>query len=114
MFKEQSSPDFSVLINRGSNNSGFHGIQIVSLGPGTPFEMTDIIYNSETDEFTLTWNSKPNQIYALYVSEDLKEWEFDLDDSINSDGDTTTYGPFENPMPRSKQLFFQAKETDEE
>ena len=114
VFKEQTGPDFSVLINRGSNNSGFHGIQIVSLGPGTPFEMTDIIYNSETDEFTLTWNSKPNQIYALYVSEDLKEWEFDLDDSINSDGDTTTYGPFENPMPRSKQLFFQAKETDEE
>ena len=114
VFKEQSGSDFSVQINRGSSNSGIHGIQIVSLGPGTPFEMTEILYNSETDEFTLIWNSKPNQIYALYVSENLEEWDFDLDDSILSDGDTTTYGPFENPMPGSKQLFFRAQETDEE
>ena len=114
VFREQSGSDFSVLINRGSSNSGIHGIQIVSLGPGTPFEMTDILYNKETDEFTLTWNSKPNQTYALYVSENLEEWDFDLDDSIISDGDTTTYGPFENPMPGSRQLFFRAEETDEE
>ena len=114
VFREQSGSDFSVQINRGSSNSGIHGIQIVSLGPGTPFEMTDILYNKETDEFTLTWNSKPNQTYALYVSENLEEWDFDLDDSIISDGDTTTYGPFENPMPGSRQLFFRAEETDEE
>ena len=101
-------------INRGSSNSGIHAIQIVRLGPGTPFEMTEILYNAQTNEFTLTWNSKPNETYALYVSEDLKSWDFDLDDSIISEGDTTTYGPFENPMPEARQLFFRAEETEEE
>ena len=114
VFRDQSSSDFSLQINRGSSNSGIHAIQIVRLGPGTPFEMTEILYNAQTNEFTLTWNSKPNETYALYVSEDLKSWDFDLDDSIISEGDTTTYGPFENPMPEARQLFFRAEETEEE
>ena len=114
VFREQNSSDFSVQINRGSSNSGIHGIQIVRLGPGTPFEMTEILYNAQTDEFTLTWNSIPNKTYALYVSENLKTWDFDLDDSIISEGDTTTYGPFENPMPEVRELFFRAHETEDE
>ena len=114
VFREQNSSDFSVQINRGSSNSGIHGIQIVRLGPGTPFEMTEILYNAQTDEFTLTWNSIPNKTYALFVSEDLKTWDFDLDDSIISEGDTTTYGPFENPMPEARELFFRAQETEDE
>ena len=34
---------------------------------------------------------KPNKTYALYFSETLEEFDADIDDSIESQGETTVY-----------------------
>ncbi|MBT7983624.1 MAG: LamG domain-containing protein, partial [Akkermansiaceae bacterium] len=60
-------------------------------GGGTALEFTNITYNTDDGAFTLEWNSKPNKTYALYYSLDLSDWEADIDDSIASEGETTSY-----------------------
>ena len=75
-------------------------------GSGTALEFTNISYNSDDGNFTLEWNSKPNKTYALYYSLDLSDWEADIDDSIASEGETTSYS-FENPEGKeARKIFF--------
>ena len=75
-------------------------------GGGTALEFTNISYNSDDGNFTLEWNSKPNKTYALYYSLDLSDWEADIDDSIASEGETTSYS-FENPEGKeARKIFF--------
>ena len=50
----------------------------------------------ENDTFILEWVSKPNKTYSLFYSTDLFDWEADIDDSIISEGEKTSY-TFENP-----------------
>ena len=84
------------------------------LGLAIPFEFTSIIYNAEEDGFRLEWNSKPNKTYALYFSESLEEFDADIDDSIESQGETTVYpGEDEwlpNPLEGAPKLFFRIEE----
>ena len=84
------------------------------LGLAIPFEFTNIIYNAEEDGFRLEWNSKPNKTYALFFSETLEEFDADIDDSIESQGETTVY-PSEdewlpNPLEGAPKLFFRIEE----
>ena len=77
-------------------------------GPGgcTTLEFTNISYNSDDGNFTLEWNSKPNKTYSLYYSLDLSDWEADIDDSIESEGETTSYS-FEHPEGKeARKIFF--------
>lgn len=110
VFREQTSPTFSLDVIRGSSNSGLHGVQIVGTGPIIPLAITDIVYDQANDMFTIDWDSKPGLIYALYVSTDLQDWGFDVDDSIVSGGESSSYGPFDHPMPGSPELFFRVQE----
>ena len=84
------------------------------LGLAIPFEFTNIIYNAEEDGFRLEWNSKPNKTYALFFSETLEEFDADIDDSIESQGETTVYpGEGEwlpNPLEGAPGLFFRIEE----
>ena len=84
------------------------------IAPATPFEFTSIIYNAEEDGFKLEWNSKPNKTYALYFSETLEEFDADIDDSIESQGETTVYpdgdGWLQNPLEGAPRLFFRIEE----
>ena len=84
------------------------------LGLAIPFEFTNIIYNAEEDGFRLEWNSKPNKTYALFFSETLEEFDADIDDSIESQGETTVYpGEDEwlpNPLEGAPKLFFRIEE----
>ena len=85
------------------------------LGLAIPFEFTNIIYNAAEDGFRLQWNSKPNKTYALFFSETLEEFDADIDDSIESGGETTVYPPIgepglENPLEGAPQLFFRIEE----
>ena len=75
-----------------------------------PFQITEIIYSKENREFELTWDSKTGKTYSLFYNINLDEWESDIDDSIDSGGETTTYR-FENPEgPEIKRIFFKVIE----
>ena len=64
----------------------------------------------ENREFELTWDSKTGKTYSLFYNINLDEWESDIDDSIESGGETTTYR-FENPEgPEIKSIFFKVIE----
>ena len=75
-------------------------------GGGTTLQFTNISYNSDDGNFTLEWTSKPNKTYSLYYSLDLSDWEADIDDSIVSEGETTSYS-FEHPEgTEARKIFF--------
>jgi hypothetical protein len=70
----------------------------VLLGGGTQFAITDISYDNKgtddrsDDTISLTWPSKAGQTYGIFYSEDLFDWETDLNDNYPADeGDSTTY-----------------------
>ena len=84
----------------------------------TPLNFTEIIYDSEKDTFRLKWNSRGGKTYSLFYSEDLSQFDADLDDSIESGGDFTVYPAedqpgLENPLSGSKKIFFQVTENEE-
>ena len=60
--------------------------------------------------------SKPNKTYALYFSETLEEFDADIDDSIESQGETTVYPGGDEWLQKihlresPKQLFFRIEE----
>ena len=55
------------------------------------FVITDIDYSLSDQQLTLTWNSREGQIYVVKYSEDMINWDGDLDDSIDADaGEQTT------------------------
>tara|TARA_B100001121_G_scaffold26051_1_gene20218 strand:- start:226 stop:3321 length:3096 start_codon:yes stop_codon:yes gene_type:complete len=83
-----------------------------------PLNFTEIIYNAEDDTFRFKWNSRAGKTYSLFYSEDLSQFDADLDDSIESGGDFTTYPPedqpgLENPLSGSNKLFFQVMENED-
>ncbi|MCH2025536.1 MAG: hypothetical protein MK172_07310 [Verrucomicrobiales bacterium] len=85
------------------------------LGLSVPFDFTSVIYDAEDDSFRFEWNSKPNRTYALYFSETLEEFDADVDDSIESGGETTVYPPvgepgLPNPLEGARKLFFRIEE----
>lgn len=67
---------------------------VISAGggsPAAPFAITEIIYDPVADTITLTWNSRPGELYSLRFTTDLGDWDADLDDGIPADaGETTT------------------------
>lgn len=71
--------------------------------------ITSLIYNRGTDQITLTFQSIPGETYRVRWSTDLKTFNDRLLDRVNSQGDETTVGPFLNPSPGSKALFFQVQ-----
>lgn len=93
----------------GFNHMGPTGIQIVESDEvRQPLEVADVSYNDATDEVTLTWKSNPGEFYGLYWSEDLENFVPGINPAVeaNPDGILTTFGPFPNPSPGSKDLFF--------
>ena len=84
-------------------------------GSTAPFEITESVYNVENDTFRFTWNSQPGKIYSLYYSTDLINWERNIDDSILSGGESTTFPPVEqpaaaNPVVDFSKIFFRVEE----
>ena len=78
----------------------------ISWGRGSDHGTMTFRCNSDDGNFTLEWNSKPNKTYSLYYSLDLSDWEADIDDSIESEGETTSYS-FEHPEGKeARKIFF--------
>ena len=82
----------------------------VAEGSAARFEVTQISYDPQADQISLTWTSRPNQTYAVSYSGD-EEFEFngEVNDSVSSDGDTTTL-TFASPVPGSRKLYFRVSE----
>ncbi|MGI9242491.1 MAG: immunoglobulin domain-containing protein [Verrucomicrobiales bacterium] len=68
------------------------GLQALGVAVAVPEFIITSISGPSGDplEVTLTWNSTPGAIYRLDFSRDLNNW-LELDDSIASQGDMTTY-----------------------
>ena len=73
----------------------------------TPLEITSVVYDSAANEITLTWQSKPNLYYAVDQSPDLSNWDLEIDDSVQSTGETTsfTFPPINAP----DRVFFRVR-----
>lgn len=74
-------------------------------------EITDFSYDQETDMVTVTWLSQPGTNYTLFYSPDLVDWSTDVEDSIPAevDSETTTWGPFPNPVAGGLKGFFRVE-----
>ena len=60
--------------------------------PGAPaFAITVIDYAPADGMVTLTWNSIPNTFYAVDQSQDLANWDLEIDDSVLATGETTSF-----------------------
>jgi len=60
-------------------------------GPAVPLEITDISYNTDTERVTLVWNSKAGKTYTVFANTDLGVFDTDINDSIPSGGEITTF-----------------------
>ena len=60
--------------------------------PLGPPSLTDVSYNPETEKVTLTWNSRPDETYAIFYSETLTPpvW-LEANDGVDSDGIVTVW-----------------------
>ena len=69
--------------------------------PGFRFEILNIETAFEENSVTITWSSRPGESYLIEASADLSEWT-ELDDGVESDGDTTSFT--ENPIPANSAV----------
>ena len=76
---------------------------------GLPLTITDITYDKDTNMVTLTWNSKPGRTYTIFANTDLFGFEEDVNDSVSSQGETTTFS-FTSTKPDALKQFFQVSE----
>lgn len=87
-FTAQTSPTFEMQVNRGSNNSGFFGFQIIDRTlPKIP--VTSVTRNTG-GAVTVVWQSVPAATYLIQRSEDLSTWT-ELTATHASGGTSTTY-----------------------
>ena len=85
------------------NNPILQGIIVHEAGPGTPLAISNIDYDPATGTSILTWNSRPGANYILEFSTTMIEPWDEVDDSIPSQGETTT---FEDPFKQTGLLGF--------
>jgi hypothetical protein len=80
-------------------------------GSLAPPEVTSIDYNTETNQVTLTWNSRDNQTYSVFTSMDLFNFDEEINDSVPSGGDTTSL-TFTLFAPVDAKRFFRVVENE--
>jgi hypothetical protein len=112
--KRTVDPDLSGTGGVGNADEGFVlSLDLVtaegSLGGGTRFEIKEILKSVEDGMITLTWTSKENRTYGVYYGLDLSAFPSDIDDSIDSMGETTSL-TFANPEPGEDDVFFRVVE----
>ncbi len=87
------------------------------IGGGSIFGFTKVEYvdgeGGAPDSVDLTWNSLPGRTYTLSGSTDLINW-FEVDDSIPSDGETTSYN-YQSTVPpvpsEASRIYFRVQES---
>lgn len=81
------------------------------VGPSAPLEVIAFSYDEETNQVSLTWNSRDNRTYSVFTSTDLFDFGTDINDSIASQGETTTF-TFTNLSPELTKQFFRVVENE--
>ncbi|MGI9243795.1 MAG: hypothetical protein ACR2RV_23560 [Verrucomicrobiales bacterium] len=69
------------------------------------FRIQSIDYDTATEMITLVWNSSEGATYGVYYGSDLSTLDFDVDDSVMSQGESTSF-TFANPEVGAPRLFF--------
>ncbi|MGI9241544.1 MAG: LamG-like jellyroll fold domain-containing protein [Verrucomicrobiales bacterium] len=79
------------LIHQGGLDG--QSLKVLLGAGGIGFQITSIVYDADTDEFTMTWPSKEGESFAIFISPDMTSWDIDLDDGYPADvgQDFTTY-----------------------
>ena len=94
---------------------GVHAISEIEYfgetGPVAPLQISSIDVNSATNEVTLTWNSRDNRTYSVFTSSDMTGFSEDVDDSIPSGGDLTSF-TFALSDPIDVRRFFRVVENE--
>jgi len=80
----------------GGNEHALNEIEYFG-APEAPIQITAFDYDPDAGTYRLTWSSTPGATYALFWSPDLADWGSDVDDNIESQGDTTTFPALDNP-----------------
>lgn len=111
-FTDSGSPE-------ADGRTGRHVIaaEFLSVGGGADWAITDIDFNAETNEVTLTWPKTGAPSYNVDLSPDLIDWESNLATGITDDQDENTEDPDQLtvtlPLPveveGSTRLFFRAE-----
>ena len=71
------------------------------------FRITAFVHDTVNNQFTLTWDSVEGASYTVKFDTDLSDFEADITDDVQADpGDSTTFGPFNNPDPGATRLQF--------
>jgi hypothetical protein len=83
------------------------------------FAITEIDYNPDAATVTLTWRTTSAEVYAAFVSTDMKDWGTDLNDDLSTandenpdDGDliTVTFDLADQSLADKEKLFFRIEE----
>lgn len=111
VYRGLSDPTFRYQVwGNGFNHIGSSGFQVVSSTPSVPFTITGVTYAAETNEVTLTWASSPGETFTIRYSEDLIDWDNDLDDGVPAaaEGNSTsaTLDLTGLPVEGGSKLFF--------
>jgi len=117
MLRIRRTPDPDLSGSDGAGNADEGSVLSIdlvtaegSIGGGTPLAITEMSYDAATQRITLSWSSKKNHTYGVFFGYDLIDFDADVDDSIPSMGETTTF-TFSNPEPNTSKLFFHVIET---
>ena len=81
---------YSIEITPAQVANMFAAPGITALDEVPEFRFTEITYNMETREVSLTWNSLPNGDYIVEDTGDFLTWG-EIDDTVPSQGFSTTY-----------------------
>jgi len=80
-----------------------NGLWLSLAGEPVPLQIVDIEYNSGEGAVAIEFNSRQGRFYAIHASNDLTNWDEELDDSIVGQEGTTTFiefgvDPSANPL----------------
>ena len=84
------------------------GLLTVGSGSGRRFEITAIELEAD-DMITITWNSKPDQVYSVFYSTELQSFPTEITDDERAVGESTSFS-FPNPDTTATDLFFRVME----
>lgn len=73
-------------------------------GGSSTFQIEDLAFDMTAREVTITWFSRANRSYAVEFSSDLVNWT-ELDDGIESAGDTTSYDDIGIPLDAVERYY---------
>ncbi len=98
---------FRYAVSRtGGANHALNEIEYFGeVGVSGPPVITEVLYDPATDLITLTWNSKENAQYSVFASTDLVDFSLEINDSVASQGEETSFS-FTNFNPGLVQQFF--------